>query len=181
MALPKVKIHICQHKYLSSWLICYISSLNRQFVRVLRSKGVAEGDRMYTLCGKWRIRLAGHMRPTCVWTGGAVLIHHRESSGEEVHNGSKYIWFDHLPFYICIRLREERKYIVKTNCTNIWVLLIFFVNFGPNTFVMVMKSGPKKTPLMPSIRNNCLNKKKKKLENVPNTSLWNNTTSDTKL
>lgn len=46
--------------------------------------------------------------PTCVLTLLATLTDNWKTGCKKVHNGSKDIWFDYLPFYICIRLDGKK-------------------------------------------------------------------------
>lgn len=46
--------------------------------------------------------------PTCVLTLLATLTDNWKTRCKKVHNGSKDVWFDYLPFYICVRLDGKK-------------------------------------------------------------------------
>lgn len=44
---------------------------------------------------------------TCIWAWLAVLVYNRKPGGKKVHNGSKHIRLNYLPFQIWVSLNEE--------------------------------------------------------------------------
>lgn len=104
---------------------------------------------------------------TCIHTRLAVLIDNRKSGGEKVHNSSEYIGLNYFPFHICIRLNEREWTEVIPGNDSATCHTMRYTWYRPScTFDMVIKSGPRSTPLTPSILNSCLRKQKTTLSSV---------------
>lgn len=100
---------------------------------------------------------------TCVWAGHTLLIYNRNTGGKKVHYSRKNIWLYHFPFQSWISLKQKKGHDVHFNIDCMKGCTARQIRF---TFEMVIKSGPSKTPLTPSILKSCLEKQWEKMFTV---------------